>query len=109
MTLVELKQILDRTGYPVAYYQFNVDENNPAPTLPFIVYLVDSTANYFSDDKLLKKVDNVLIELYTDNKDLIAEQKLESLLNDNEICWNVDEVFIESEKMFQRIYTTTIF
>lgn len=109
MTLVELKQILEQTGYPVAYYQFHVDENNPAPETPFIVYLVDYSDNRFADNKIHTKVNNILIELYTDKKDLEVEKTLEDILDQHDICWNVDEIYIDSEKLFQRIYQTTIF
>jgi hypothetical protein len=99
MTLVELKQILDTTGYPVAYSHFNslVDA-------PFITYLDAFSNNYFADNKVHTKVKNVQVELYTNYKDLTAESTLEDILDANEIPYETTETFIKSEQLFQKIY-----
>ena len=69
MTLEELNNILKETGYPVAYSHFKQRQ-----TLPFITYLVEGTSNFFADDKVLLKVEQINIELYTSKKDLEAEK-----------------------------------
>ncbi len=104
MELVEFKQLLDRAGYPVAYFQFKATESTPAPSPPFIVYYTPSTSNFKADNKVYSKITNITVELYTNYKDLAAEQKLESLLDENDIPWDWDETWIESEQLFQRIY-----
>ncbi|MCP3025415.1 hypothetical protein [Halobacillus sp. A5] len=106
MTLIELKAILDAAGYPVAYSHFTQTENNPVPDPPFITYLVDSSSNLFADNKVHQKINNVQIELYTDYKDLEAEEKLEDLLDENEIPYETLEEWIETEQMYQKIYET---
>ena len=104
MTLVELKKLLDQTGYPVAYNHFTATTNNPVPSPPFIVYMTPSQSNFLADNKAYTKINNVTVELYTNYKDLAAEQTLESLFDENEISWDADEVYIETEKLYQRIY-----
>jgi hypothetical protein len=99
MTLVELKQLLDTTGYPVAYSHFN----NPVEA-PFITYLVAFSSNQFADNKVHKKIQNIQVELYTNFKDLTAESTLESILDANEIPYETTETFIDSEQLFQKIY-----
>lgn len=99
MTLAELKQLLDATGYPVAYSHFR-----DAQTAPFITYLVAYSSNFVADNKVYQKVSNVQIELYTIKKDLVAENKLETVLDANEISYDSVETFIESEQLFQKIY-----
>ncbi|MGG3888643.1 hypothetical protein [Metabacillus fastidiosus] len=99
MKLAELTKILEATGYPVAYSHFNEQQVSP-----FITYLVDDSPNFFADNKVYKKINDVLIELYTVKKDLAAEKKLEDLLDENDIPYESDEAFIESEKLFQKIY-----
>jgi len=101
MTLAELTTILKSTGYPVAYSHFSGD-NVPAP--PFITYHVDSSSNYFADDRVHKKIDNVLIELYTDKKDLTAEANLEAALDANNLAYETTEAWIEEEQLFQKTY-----
>lgn len=104
MTLIEFKQLLDQTGYPVAYFQFKATESTPAPSPPFLVYFTPSTSNFKADNKVYSKITNITVELYTNYKDLASEQKLESLFNENDLAWEADEVWIESEQLFQRIY-----
>lgn len=43
MELQELKERLEQTGFPVAYYSF---PENEAPPLPFICYLVTGSDNF---------------------------------------------------------------
>ena len=100
MTLAELNKILEATGFPVAYSHFIGEP----PSIPFITYLTPGTSNFHADNKVLVKVTDADIELYTRIKDELAEKKLEDLLNQHEIPWDVSETFIESEKLFQRIY-----
>lgn len=99
MILAELNKILKETGYPVAYSHFNT-----APTIPYITYLVAYSPNFIADNKVYKKIDNLQIELYTNKKDLDAEKKLEDILDLNEIPYETTETWIESEKLFQKIY-----
>lgn len=99
MTLVELKRLLDATGFPVAYSHFN----DTKPT-PYICYLVTYSSNFHADNKVHKQIQNVDIELYTNKKDLHVESILEAILNENEIPYDTTETFIESEKLFQKIY-----
>lgn len=101
MTLAELAALLKSTGYPVAYSHFS-GENVPPP--PFITYHVDSSSNYFADDRVHKKISNVLIELYTDKKDLNAEAALEAVLDANGLAYETTEAWIESEQLFQKTY-----
>lgn len=108
MNLIELKKILDATGYPVAYSHFTALPGNPVPKPPYICYLVDGSQNMIADNKVHHKINDITIELYTIKKDLVAETKLEQALDDNEIPYESSEVFIDSEKLFQKIYETRL-
>lgn len=104
MTLSDIYTILKATGYPVAYSHFTATTNTPLPKPPYITYLSAYSSNLKADDKVYKKIDNLQIELYTTKKDLIEEKKLEDLLDTNEIAYESTETWIDSEKLFQRIY-----
>ncbi|SET02286.1 hypothetical protein SAMN05421676_102361 [Salinibacillus kushneri] len=109
MTLQELVSILNSTGLPVAHSHFKNTESSPAPSPPFITYLDDGSANFFADNKVYVPIKNPTVELYTDKKDLSVEQKLETALNDNGLPFELeDEVWIESERLFQQIYNITL-
>ncbi|MED1508745.1 hypothetical protein [Bacillus proteolyticus] len=104
MNLIELKKILDATGYPVAYSHFTATPGKPVPKPPYICYLVNGSPNMPADNKVYHEISDVSIELYTIKKDLIAESKLEQALDDHEIPYESFEAFIDSEKLFQKTY-----
>lgn len=99
MTLQELNNILKLTGYEVAYSHFNSPKKPP-----FIIYLVSDSTNLMADNKVYKKIYNINIELYTNIKDIQAEKNLEDLLDENDIAYETSEIWIEKEKLFQKIY-----
>lgn len=104
MTLNEIYTILKATGFPVAYSHFTATNNTPLPSPPYITYLSAYSSNFKADNKVYHKIDNLQIELYTSKKDLITEKKLEDILDANEISYESTEVWIDSEKIFQKIY-----
>jgi hypothetical protein len=104
MNLTELKSLLDQSGYPVTYSHFTPTKNNPVPAPPYICYLVNNDPNFIADNKVFHKISDINIELYTVMKDLVTEAKLEKILDDNEIPYVSYEVFIDSEKIFQKTY-----
>jgi len=109
MKLEELKIILEATGYPVAYSHFTETDNNPLPIPPFICYWVVYSANFSADNIIYKEIQNVQIELYTNLKDLAAEAKLQTVLNENELPFGTTETFIDSEMIYQKIYEVRLF
>ncbi|MFJ8529637.1 hypothetical protein [Bacillus sp. NPDC094106] len=108
MTLGELKKFLDATGYPVAYSHFTATPDNPVPKPPYICFLVQGSPNMTADNKVYQKINDVNIELYTTKKDLVAEAKLEQVLDNHEIPYESFETFIDTEKLFQKIYETRL-
>lgn len=104
MNLVELKKILEAAGFPVAYSHFTKTTTKPIPDPPYICYLVSHSSNFIADNKVYQKIDNVQVELYTNKKDLAAEEKLEEVFEQNEIPYETTEIFIESEQLFQKLY-----
>ena len=100
MNIVELKKLLEATGLPVAYSHFT-----KTMTPPFITYLTTYTTNFVADNKVYHKVSAADIELYTKNKDQATESKLENVLDEAEIPYDVtSEIYIESENVRQRTY-----
>ncbi|WP_337970288.1 hypothetical protein [Virgibacillus salexigens] len=100
MTLSELVAMLRATEFPVAYSHFD----NEPPSIPFITYLTPGTENFQADNKTYMKITNADIELYTNKKDLQAEKTIEDLFEKHDIAWEAFETYIESERLFQRIY-----
>ncbi|WP_421927640.1 hypothetical protein [Lysinibacillus capsici] len=103
MTLPELTQKLKALGYPVAYSHF---KSTQAP--PFICYLIVDGDTFSADNKVLSKINYIDIELYVVDKDLVAEKKIEDMLNENELPWSYDELFIRDEGVFKCTYSITL-
>ena len=98
----ELLQILSEIQIPFAYHHFAEGES---PEPPFICYLHPGSNNFSADGKVYYKINEVHIELYTDLKDLAVEQQVEDVLDEYEIFYNKSEVWIESEKLYEVLYT----
>ena len=108
MSLAEFYTLLNSiTGFAdkVAYRQF---EEDAAPALPFIVYYEDSTDNFKADNKVYQKRRNIVVELYSQEKDVTSEELIEKLFDDNEIPWDKIEEYIDSEHMYMVSYNTII-
>ncbi len=104
MTQVELYSRLESIGYPLSYNHFAGDENNELPEPPYIIYLRISDNNISSDFIVHGKIKNYQVELYTDKKDLEAEQRVEQVLNEIDPNYETSETYIESEALYQVVY-----
>lgn len=98
----DLVKLLEETGIPFAYDHFAEGES---PNPPFICYLLPQSDNFSADGKVYLKVSSVNIELYTDSKDLAVEQTLEAVLDTHGIFYDKTEVWIESEKLYEVLYS----
>lgn len=98
----ELLVMLNEMGIPFAYDHFAEGES---PEPPFICYLLPQSDNFSADGKVYYKISGVHIELYMDIKDLSVEQKVEAVLDTHGIFYEKSEVWIESEKLYEVLYT----
>lgn len=98
----KLLEILKSVGFPYAYDHFAEGE---APEPPFVCYLLPGSDNFSADGKVYRKFTEVRMELYTDFKDPEAEQNVEDVLNAAGIFYNKTETWIDSEKLYEVLYT----
>ena len=97
----ELLQIMQEIDIPSAYDHFAEGES---PDPPFICYLCPGSDNFGADGKVYYKIDEVSIELYTDEKSPATEQKVEAVLDKHGIFYDKSETWIDSEKLYEVIY-----
>ncbi len=95
-------EIMKKVGLSFAYDHFAEGES---PDPPFICYLVPNSDNFAADGKVYYKINEMHIELYTDCKDLSVEQKIEDVLDAYDIYYEKSETWIESEKLYEVLYT----
>ena len=98
----ELLQIVKEMGIPFAYDHFAEGES---PNPPFICYLLPDSDNFAADGRVYQRIDEVHVELYTDVKEPATEQALEAALDGAGICYQKEETWIESEKMYEVLYS----
>ena len=102
MTLEELAEMLEKTGFPFAYDHFAEGES---PDPPFICYLLPGSDNFSADGRVYFRISEVRIELYMDRKDSGAEALVETVLDDAGIFYNKSEAWIQSEKLYEVLYS----
>lgn len=99
MNLKQFKTEMETLGYSINYLMFT----NP-PQLPYLVYYVAENNYQYSDNKNYSLFLGVNLELYDKNKNIEAENKIENKFNELGLTFSKDEVYIESEKLYQVIY-----
>ena len=102
MTIENLVEMLQELKIPFAYDHFAEGES---PEPPFICYLLPGSDNFAADGKVYFRINQVRIELYTDSKDLAVERKVEMVMDESGIFYNKSEVWIQSEKLYEVLYS----
>ena len=98
----KLISIMEAIGVPYAYDHFAEGES-PAP--PFICFLCPGSDNLAADGRVYFKINLVHIELYTDEKNPETENHVEAVLDEHGIFYGKTEVWIESERLYEVLYS----
>lgn len=98
----DLMDLLSEMGLPFAYDHFAEGES---PEPPFITFLIPASDNFSADGIVYLRVDVVHIELYTDEKNPETEELVETVLDDHGIFYDKTEVWIESERLYEVLYS----
>lgn len=105
MTHAQIATMIQSIGLPFAYYQF---PNDTPQSPPFICFLYPDNNDVIADNTNYQKIERLVIELYTDDKDFLLEQAVEAVLNANGLVFSRDEEFLDSERMHETIYETNV-
>jgi len=104
----EFAKLLGSLELPIAYNHFIVTGGSPSPEPPYIVYLEEDSNNFGADNKVWRQVVNYRIEVYSDDKNLDLEEKIEKRLDDNGMFYDSDETYITKDSLYQRMYFVTL-
>ena len=102
MRIEELAAMLQEMDIPFAYDHFAEGES---PEPPFICYLLPGSDNFAADGRVYFRINEVRIELYSDSKDVGLESKVDAVLDSHGIFYNKSEVWIQSEKLYEILYS----
>ena len=89
---------------PYAYYQFPETGQQP----PFICFFYSQSNDVLADNTNYQKVEHLVVELYTDNKDFATEATIEAALNSSGLVYAREESYIDTERMYMVTYMTEI-
>ena len=98
----KLLQLIAEIGIPSTYDHFAEGES---PDPPFITYLLPGSDNFPADGRVYFRITEVHIELYTDEKDPAVERQVETVLDTHGIFYDKTEVWIDSEKLYEVLYS----
>lgn len=105
MTYEKIVEMLEKTNLPLAYDHFAEGES---PDPPFMVFLFPSSDNFAADGIVYQKINNLHIELYTNRKQPDVEVILETVLSLHGLFFDKTEVWIESEKLYEVLYSAEV-
>ena len=96
-----INSLLGSIGYP---YNYDFFPENKVPAPPYMVFYYPNRDDFYADDSNYSHIEQLNIELYTDEKDFDAEAAVESKLRLNDITFQKQEAYIESENLYQVLY-----
>lgn len=105
MLFQEIDQMIASIGLPYAYYQFPQGTEQAAP---FICFFYGSDNDFIADNTNYANIEQLSIELYQDFWDDETERKVEAALEAAGMVYTRERVVIDSEKLFETIYTTEV-
>ncbi len=105
MTHNEVIAMIEEMEIPFAYDHFAEGE---APDPPFLCFLYPRAENFGADNIVYHKSNVLDIEIYTDYKDPALEEKIENILTEHDLYFTKSEVWIDSEKLYEVLYTLSV-
>lgn len=101
MTYEEIMQMAAETQLSFAYDHFAEGES---PDPPFLVFLFPRSNNFGADDKVYTKSNVLRFELYTDEKRPDIEAMVEAVLDNHDLFYDKNEVWIAEERLYEVLY-----
>lgn len=108
MTYEQINDMIGSVGLPYTYDHFDKDDVNRPDGPPFIAFLYPQNNDFAADDHNYIHVEQLVIELYTDNKDFDHETAIEDVLNANDLPFDKDGTYLDDEHMYMTTYTTEV-
>lgn len=105
MTYKDVKDMVAGIGLPYAYRQF---PEHTGQACPFLCWFFTSSNDLAAENTNWQKIRTLAIELYTDAKDFLLEERIEDALNAAGLVYYREESWLDSEKMNMVSYETDI-
>lgn len=105
MSYSEIDTMISSIGLPYAYHQFPEDTEQ-AP--PFICFFYPENNDFFADGSNYQTIVTLVVELYTDTKDIEKELDVEAVLKTAGLSWTKESGYLDSERMQMTTYTMEV-
>lgn len=105
MTYKQIADMVATVGVPYAYHHF---PENTGQDTPFICFFYPRSNDFVADDTNYQRINQLTVELYTDNKDFLLEQQVETALNSAGLVWSKEDFYIDEERMYLTSYITEV-
>ena len=101
--MLDVKKLLEQTGLKIGEVAFL-----KPPALPYIIILEDKEE--LGADQLNNIINrNLTIEFYSEKINKEKEAEIENLLKSKSLKFKKERVYIDSQKIFETIYTFSIY
>lgn len=105
MKLSEIANMVKSIGLPYAYHHF---PEGTGQDTPFVCFYYPQSLDLYADNINYQRINQLTVELYTDNKDFDNEQNVEAALTAAGLVWSKEEFYIDEERMYLSSYTTEV-
>ena len=103
MKIDDLIIALEALDIPIACNHFLTEK-----TTPFLIYIDLNSENFGADNIVYYESRNIDIDLYTETIDDDLESRLKAIFTENEIYYEWDRSWIDSEKVYKTTFEVTI-
>lgn len=105
MTYQNVYDGLSLSVLPITYYQW---QKGSAPAPPYLIYYYPNRDDFRADNENYARVEALNVELYTANKDFALETLVEAILDGMDFVYDKEEQYIESEGLYECLYTMEV-
>lgn len=105
MKYSEVENIISSIGLPYSYYQFP-EGTGQAP--PFICFFYPQSDDVYADNSNYQSITQLIVELYTDSKDIAQELDVEAKLAAAGLSWEKESEYLGDERMQFTRYTMEV-
>lgn len=108
MNREDFDAILRKFGLPYAFWEFDNEDENEIPELPYIVYYDINPTAFYADNIDYHFSRRYVVEFYSEKKEDELLDKLEAFFNSHNFVFTHEPTFIPEEELFMEYYEITI-
>ena len=105
MTYIEIENTISGIGLPYSYYQF---PENTGQVPPFVCFFYPQSDDAYADNINYQSIIQLVVELYTDSKDIVQELAVEAKLTAAGLSWAKESEYLGDERMQFTRYTMEV-